>query len=74
MLGAERAADAGEGDVEASAASFDDAARAAVTVCTSVGFVDCSPRLSDLEFVDPLADFALGFFRGGLQPEIVDLR
>ena len=41
--------------------------------CAAVAASTCFST-SALEFVDALADFALGFFRRGLQPEIVDLR
>ena len=76
MLGAERAANAGEGDVEGVGRCSCCRGRSGLTLRAAnlVPRRASSPCIDALlEFIDALPHVALGIFRGRLQPKIVDL-
>ena len=72
MLGADRAADAGEGDVEAFAGQSSLPEDAALQIVAGAASTVYSTLVFNL--VDALADLALWRLRRSFQPEIVDLR
>src|SRR5215471_15500017 len=70
MLRAQRAANAGEADVEVFTLEFA-GGYAALDTCERGVDGDLDPGF---EFVNELTGVALGFFGSGLQPQVVDLR